>query len=108
MGIFEEDQKFFIVTTITSDCGTYELSAFKRGSSYDYPAFKCGDEEVWDNDEWLYYTLWKDLQSDKCIDDIPCPDKPTIKEMFLEGIRLGFFSKFIRLPIKPDIAPFIE
>ncbi len=85
----------YITVTVNSECGKYQLHAFKEeDGAYNNPMFEFEDK-CWDNGEWLYRKMWKKLKKGKSIKDLPDADLPEILEMFKEAIKLGFFGEYI-------------
>lgn len=84
----------YTIATVCSDCGKYQLHAYTGENGYENAMFEF-DNHCWDNSEWLYRKMWKKLKKGKSIKDLPDEDLPEVLEMFKEGVRLGFFSKFV-------------
>lgn len=91
----------FRYDTISSDCGTYKLSALIDDKGYDFIFLvkELDNEEIfaWDNDNYLYSELIPRLQlkiaAEDIIEFIPIIDFKDVLELLLEGDKIGFFNK---------------
>lgn len=91
--------------TISSECGKYELTAllmyYEDHHKYKYACcYFTFDDEIWDNEEYLYEIFYPYLQSGITKEDFGFSDedRQELLEMFQLGESLGYFDQ-----VKDDI-----